>query len=150
MSCTTKPEKKRNLVGAVRGVLAGISLQGDPLVDFLGNHTPSPLPAIATVSIQENDIGKEIILLFEDGDAARPILVGLVLSPSATPTHPQSPDVTVNGRSLNLAAQQEISLTCGQASITLTRSGKVLIKGSYVLSKSTGVNRVKGSSVELN
>ena len=37
-----------------------------------------------------------------------------------------------------------------EASITLTRAGKVLIQGSYVSSRSTGVNRIKGGSVQLN
>jgi hypothetical protein len=41
-------------------------------------------------------------------------------------------------------------LQCGKASITLTKAGKVLIQGSYVSSRSTGVNRVKGGSVQLN
>jgi hypothetical protein len=41
-------------------------------------------------------------------------------------------------------------LRCGKASITLTRAGKVLIQGSYVLSRSTGVNRVKGGAVQIN
>jgi len=41
-------------------------------------------------------------------------------------------------------------LRCGKASITLTREGKVLIHGSYISSRSTGVNRVKGGSVQLN
>ena len=41
-------------------------------------------------------------------------------------------------------------LRCGKASITLTKAGKVLIEGSYVLSRSTGVNRIKGGSVQLN
>jgi hypothetical protein len=49
-----------------------------------------------------------------------------------------------------LTAQEEVTIRCGEASITLTRAGKVLIKGSYLLSKSTGPNRVKGGSVQLN
>ena len=34
--------------------------------------------------------------------------------------------------------------------ITLTRAGKVLITGGYVSSRSKGVNRVKGASVQIN
>ncbi len=43
-----------------------------------------------------------------------------------------------------VSAKDELVLRCGKASITLTRAGKVLIQGSYVSSRSTGVNRVKG------
>jgi hypothetical protein len=41
-------------------------------------------------------------------------------------------------------------LRCGQASVTLTKAGKVLIRGTYVSSRSSGVNRIKGGSVQLN
>ena len=41
-------------------------------------------------------------------------------------------------------------LRCGQASLTLTRAGKILLSGTYVLSHSSGVNRVKGGSVQIN
>ncbi|MEW5071937.1 hypothetical protein AB1P14_09365, partial [Pseudomonas aeruginosa] len=38
----------------------------------------------------------------------------------------------------------------GKASITLTRAGKVIIRGAYLSSRSTGVNRIKGGSVQIN
>jgi hypothetical protein len=47
-------------------------------------------------------------------------------------------------------AEQEIVLRCGKASITLTRAGKVLIRGAYILNRSSGVNRIKGGSVQIN
>jgi hypothetical protein len=34
--------------------------------------------------------------------------------------------------------------------LTLTHAGKVLIRGAYVLSRSSGVNRIKGGSVQIN
>ena len=49
-----------------------------------------------------------------------------------------------------VSAKEQLVLRCGKASITLTKAGKVLIEGSYVSSRSTGVNRVKGGSIQLN
>jgi hypothetical protein len=49
-----------------------------------------------------------------------------------------------------VSAKEELVLRCGKASITLTKAGKVMIKGSYLLSRSSGVNRIKGGSVQLN
>ena len=51
---------------------------------------------------------------------------------------------------LIVTAKEQVVIRCGKASITLTRAGKVLIQGEYVLSRSAGVNRVKGGSVQLN
>ena len=57
---------------------------------------------------------------------------------------------TLDGEQLVLTAQNEIVLRCGKASLTLTRAGKVLIRGTYLLSRSSGVNRIKGGSVQIN
>ena len=48
------------------------------------------------------------------------------------------------------APSSEIELRCGKASLILTRAGKVLIRGAYLLSRSSGVNRIKGGSVQIN
>jgi hypothetical protein len=58
--------------------------------------------------------------------------------------------VDADGERLLLSARNQLVLKCGKASITLTREGKVLIQGSYVSSRSTGVIRIKGGSVQLN
>jgi len=46
-------------------------------------------------------------------------------------------------------AEEEIVLCYGKASITLTRAVKVLIRGAYLLNRSSGVNRIKGGSDQL-
>jgi len=51
---------------------------------------------------------------------------------------------------LVLSAEREIVLRCGDASVTLSRAGKVVIEGRYVVSRSSGYNKVKGASVEIN
>lgn len=51
---------------------------------------------------------------------------------------------------LELVAEREIVLRCGQASITLTRAGKIILRGTYVLSRSSGVNKIKGGSIQIN
>jgi len=151
MSYTTEMVADRLLGGAVRGVLGGFTEQGEPLVDFCGNLTGRQLAALTTVAVRPEDLGKEVILLFEDGDATRPLLVGVVQSPaSSAPVPKDTVDVSLDGRRLTLTAEQEITIRCGESSITLTRAGKILIKGAYLLSKATGPNRIKGGSVQLN
>ena len=49
-----------------------------------------------------------------------------------------------------MSGKEQVIIKCGKASITLTKAGKVFIEGTYVLSKSAGVNRIKGGSVSLN
>jgi len=63
---------------------------------------------------------------------------------------PGSVEMDVDGERLVVTAQEQLVLRCGQASITLTKEGKVLIQGTYVSNRSSGVMRIKGGSVQLN
>jgi hypothetical protein len=58
--------------------------------------------------------------------------------------------VDADGERLLITARHQLVLRCGKAAITLTQAGKVLIEGTYLSSRSTGVNRIKGGSVQLN
>ena len=84
--------------------------------------------------------------MFVDGDSRQPLIVGLIQEPVA----PTSVPVRVDGERVVLTADREIVLQCGAASITLTRAGKILIRGTYLLSRSSGTHRIKGGSVEIN
>ena len=53
--------------------------------------------------------------------------------------------MTADGKRVTVSADQEIVLKCGDASITLTAAGKVLIRGAYLLSRSSGANRIKAA-----
>jgi hypothetical protein len=147
------------LDGVMVGILIGLNDSGAPMIDFPANPTGSHVPARCTVSLSAKDVGREVALMFEGGDPRKPIMVGLIQHPdenqsdflSMVSNEPQNPlDVQVDGERLVLTAQREIVLRCGKASITLTRAGKVLIHGEYVLSHSSGVNRIKGGSVQIN
>jgi len=86
-------------------------------------------------------------------------MIGLIQQPEESQldllrrvgTEPPNPlEVQVDGERVVLTAKHEIVLRCGKASITLTRAGKVLIHGEYLLSRASGVNRIKGGSVQIN
>jgi hypothetical protein len=106
-----------------------------------------------------NQVDREVALAFEGGDARKPIVLGLLWKagdrrsdiPDEHPAPMRVPvAATVDGDQLVFTAEREIVFRCGEASITLTRAGKVLIRGKYLLSRSSGVNRIKGGSVQLN
>lgn len=141
--------------GVVTGVLVGFGTEGEPLVDFPDNSFDSPVGARAIIALVDGDLGKEVVLMFEHGDLARPLVMGVIQTPNKILPDVQSEslpriNVEIDGERLVLSAEKEIVLCCGEASITLTRSGKVLIRGAYVLSRSSGVNKIKGGSIQLN
>ena len=103
-------------------------------------------PARSLVALKPLHVGREVVLAFEDGDPAKPIILGLVHDPGPLPTV----RADVDGETILVDGRKEIVLRCGKASITLTRAGKILLRGTYVVSRSSGVNRIKGGSVQIN
>jgi hypothetical protein len=147
------------LDGVVIGTFVGLNAASEPMVNFPANPAGEHIPARSAVTLDKGEIGQEVALLFEGGDPHRPIIMGFIqhpermpaTSPESTRSESQNPiDAEVDGGRLVFTAKKEIVLRCGKASITLTRVGKVLIRGAYLLSRSSGVNRIKGGSVQIN
>ena len=123
---------------------AGLSNDGKFMIS-LGDHG-EPRAALSTVALSACDAGARVVVAFADGDKTCPIIIGR-LQEAPLP----SPAVcTLDGERLVLRAEREIELRCGDASIVLTRAGKVLIKGNFVLSRSRGANKIKGAYVDIN
>lgn len=132
------------------GKLTAFNETGQPLVDYPANPTHQPLPALTTVSLTTDQIEQEVALLFSEGDMTRPVIMGLIRADLSVTAETAPVEARVDGQRVVLSADKEIVLKCGKASITLTRAGKVLIRGAYLLSRSSGVNRIKGGSVQMN
>lgn len=135
------------------GRLHGFDLEDRPLVSGLALAPGEVLVARTTVPLLRKMVGTGVLLLFEEGDARRPIIVG-VLQDCAPDSEPREKhrqySVEADEDRHVITAEREIVLRCGDASITLTRAGKVIIKGNYVLSRSTGYNKIKGAAIDIN
>jgi hypothetical protein len=94
---------------------------------------------------------QQAVVVFENGDRSRPIIIGFIESLQPSPAQPvQVVETDVDGRRVRVTAQDEIVLQCGSASVTLRRNGRVIIRGTYVESRSDGTNRIKGGQVQIN
>lgn len=140
------------LDGVVIGLLTGFDESGCPLVVFAANPQAEAMPARSTVNLGGDDIGGEIALLFERGDPKFPLVIGRIQRPETIVEMPadEPRTVQIDGERLIFNADREIVLRCGKASITLTKAGKIILRGAYLLSRSSGVNRIKGGSVQIN
>lgn len=144
------PESHDRIDGVVIGRLVGFDDDGYPLVAYPGN---AGMRARTTTELGVEDMGRELALMFENGDPARPLILGRMHCPVYSPGGAPGRSAVIaetDGERLELRANQEIVLRCGRASITLTRAGKILLRGAYLLSRSSGVNRIKGGSVQIN
>ena len=146
------PVERQRIDGVLVGQLVGFRDVHVPLVVFEGRPGTAALDARTAIDLRPEFIGEDVVLMFEEADPRRPIVMGRLHKPNAWPIDekPAQVNVDADGQRLVVTAQDQIVFKCGKASITLTRAGKVLIQGSYVLSRSSGVNRVKGGSVQIN
>lgn len=141
------------ITGVMTGTLVGFKDEGrTPLVTFPDQPGSAALAAGAVLDLHGSHIGRKVVLMFENGDAARPIVMGLLREPQAWPLadQPGQVEVDVDGQRLVVSAKEQLVLQCGKASVTLTKAGKILIQGTYVSNRSTGVMRIKGGSVQIN
>ncbi len=150
-SSTQKNKQATQLDGVVIGVLMGFTEAGLPLVAFPGNQSETGLAAHSTTVFKADDIGCQVALLFEGGDPQRPIVIGRMQYPEhILQPRQQNISAELDDERLEFKAGKEIVLRCGKASITLTKAGKIILRGAYVLSRSSGVNKIKGGSVQIN
>lgn len=139
--------------GIVIGTLLEVDPVGRPTIALPGHPARLPVRARSVVTLARVHEGCQVAVLFEEGDASRPIVLGVIrgaLDAVAGAVRSEPTDVRVDGERLVLEAEHEIVLRCGKASITLTRDGKVKIRGADVVSRSSGGNRIKGASVRIN
>lgn len=141
------------IAGVRIGTLVGMTDEGrTPLVIFPGQRGSAAVAARAALDLHGDHIGRDVVLMFEDGDPGLPIILGCLPRSEGWPIteRPGQVEVDADGERLMVSAKEQLVLRCGKASITLTKEGKVLIQGAYVSSRSSGINRIKGGSVQLN
>lgn len=129
----------------VTGTLVGFDHSGEPLIKVPGQHPSSGVRARTCVSLRQKDIGRTVVLAYDSASLEEPIVMGVVV-----PLQEQSTEVQIDGETLVLTGCETIVLRCGDASITLNKDGKVVIRGKHVVTHASGVNRIRGGSVQLN
>jgi hypothetical protein len=95
--------------------------------------------------------GLPVLLAFADGEGSHPIVVALLEAPPpAQPAAPQPPPTSSLPEILRLESGRELHIECGKSHIHLRADGRIEIRGEYVISRSTGPNKIKGGSVQIN
>jgi hypothetical protein len=85
--------------------------------------------------------GDEVLVWRPAVPAERGIVLGKVEPPGAEAETPSE---------LVVEARENLTLRCGDGSITLRADGKILIKGKDLVSHAQRTNRIKGGSVAIN
>ena len=132
--------------GVVIGMILGFR-EAAPLVVFPGNAQDQAIPARSLARLSAADVGAEVALLFEDGDRARPLIVGRLVEPARDDA---APLLVADGQILRLTAKERIELRVGKASLVMEADGHITIRGTDLVSHASRSNRIRGGSVNLN
>ncbi|WP_437655271.1 DUF6484 domain-containing protein [Sorangium sp. So ce1182] len=145
------PSAADRVRGPTAGSLASVRPDGSVLVRWSGQNEPVaaaiaahlPRQALLDAILARADV----LLDFLDGDIGRPVILGLLR---------HRIDITDERRAsfdlddFTLHAPKNLVLECGESSISLTHTGRITIRGTEIVSESTGAVKLKGAHVELN
>jgi hypothetical protein len=144
-------EPPRVAAGARTGRLVRIDVEGRCYVDFPGNAA-GPVAAklaltdTATAELLSYPRGTEVLLVFEDNDFTRPVIIGRVRD-----RLPQTGiEIHIRGRRFAVETDEEIELRCGDAKLRISRDGKVVVLGNEVVSRARRENKIRGGTVNIN
>lgn len=146
------------------GHIVDVSEEGTILVGFSEKDIE---PKIARVVLSSQILAKaevrdligcSVMLLFEGGNPLLPVIVGIVDDHLPYRTEKEgkvvsiekTPQAFIDGTTILLDAKKEIVLRCGKSSIKLTKDGKIVVKGTELVSRSSGANKIKGAAVSIN
>ena len=114
---------------------------GRPLVLLPGGREAAPVTALWTGGEPPDWSAcrglRALVLVADDQD---PVLIGLVDPPPA-----KKPK-----RVVVFEGEEEVILRCGKSEISLRADGRISVLGGHIVSRSTGVHRIKGASVQIN
>ena len=100
--------------------------------------------------------GDEVLAWLPASEEERGVILGRIGAPRAAATRPErgSPDHEAPAREtpdeLVIEAKQALTLRVGDGSITIRADGRILIKGSDLVSHARRTNRIRGGSVAIN
>jgi hypothetical protein len=144
------------------GKLAGVSETGDILVCFDGK---GPRKARFVSRLSKSELvdgirtGVEVLLVFDRNDPEKPIITDMMAPDSQrilrlldlNNNEVDEPVITeMDGKQLTVEAKEQVTLRCGKGSITIQRDGKIIVRGTQIVSRASGANKIMGASVRIN
>lgn len=101
-------------------------------------------------------VGRSALVVFTATTSDEPVLMGLMARSDTARLEAVANlgsverSVEIDGRRLSLQAGQQLTLRCGEASLTLNADGRIVMKGLEIVSRALRTHKIKGGSVNIN
>lgn len=139
--------------------VVGTDANARVLVLLPGTEKPQPARLLAGIDrellLPQDEARLEVLVVLDGGRIDRPVIIGVV-EPGSCSVTPQLKstqlEIAASSRKerVLVEALAELVLKCGAGSITLRKDGKIIVRGTHLLSRSSGPIRIKGGHVEIN
>jgi hypothetical protein len=142
---------------AVSGHLDGVDDEGRLL--FKPEGLTESVPVVIGLPLSDHEVvraaslGQRALVVRTTDKVPSHILVSLLRERVRSDIRDAAPNelkVRLDGETLYLRAKTQIELVCGKSRLVLHKNGRIEFKGSYLLSRSCGPNKIKGATVEIN
>lgn len=150
----TMPSMPDSSHSIVIGELMALPEGAAPRVRW-ANGPAHGVEALSVVPLLPEHVGAPLAMSLGAG-LAQPLILGLLWQPGTGQPAPAATTAVTVERDGGLAeevvigALEQLTLHCGEASITLTADGQILMRGEYISSHATGTQRIKGAAVRIN
>lgn len=138
------------LPGVFAGEITSVDHGGRPVVRWNQND-PVVAQCVWTPGTPrwQDCIGARVLVAFLNGDEAQPVVLGLLEPPPSLANDPPRTSAK-QPETLHVEAGRELVIECGEAKISLRKDGRIEIRGTHLISRSSGPNKIKGGSVFIN
>jgi hypothetical protein len=137
------------LPGVLAAEVVGVDSNDRPLVRWNGMAAITAQAVWTPGAPPWRDcIGARVLVGFLGGDETQPIVLGLLEAPPTVDNRDQVAESVPD--TLRIEAGRELVIECGEAKISLRKDGRIEIRGTHLISRSSGPNKIKGGSVYIN
>lgn len=164
MTKTSHPAKpatasRRRVQHANAGLVIGLIDDTRCWVTFPDNPSAQAQEAVLLAHVGPVRPGCSVLLQFLGGDATQPVVTGVLRhtpsegNASAKTTRDDAGTefkLDIDGTTLTLKARDRLALRCGKASLVMHADGTIELRGTDLLSRSSGQNAIRGASITLN
>lgn len=139
------------------GKILSVEKNGLLLVDYQDNPF-GPLSAQSIICVSTDDEEREVLLIFKKNNPKFPIIIGFIQKQPVVENHSKEfvldkkklRNITIDGERIVFDAKKEIVFRCGKGSVTIRTDGRIVIKGTDLVSRSKGTNKIKGATIKIN
>lgn len=131
--------------------IIGINDLGQVLVSLPDLQLESVV-ALSVCPVAKEQIGMQCAVQFVNGNPNQPLIIGILIAAQQNEPYKidASKNIITNESLVEITAEDEILLACGESSIRLGADGVIELRGVYISSDAMATQRLRGGSVQVN